>query len=86
MQVGAIGLIKAIDRFDPDHGVGFTTFALPTILGEVRRHFRDTTWAVHVPRRLQELRIGLAKAQEQLSQQLDRAPTATELGEGLTCA
>ncbi|WP_373560586.1 sigma factor [Streptomyces sp. 1331.2] len=49
MQVGAIGLIKAIDRFDPDHGVGFTTFALPTILGEVRRHFRDTTWAVHVP-------------------------------------
>ncbi|RKT09894.1 RNA polymerase sigma factor (sigma-70 family) [Streptomyces sp. 1114.5] len=84
MQVGAIGLIKAIDRFDPDHGVGFTTFALPTIFGEVRRHFRDTTWAVHVPRRLRELRIGLAKAQEQLSQQLDRAPTATELGEHLS--
>ncbi|MEV7781193.1 RNA polymerase sigma factor SigF [Kitasatospora sp. NPDC088351] len=97
VQVGTIGLIKAIDRFDPEHGVEFTTFALPTILGEIRRHFRDTTWAVHVPRRLQELRLTLAKAQELLSQRLDRAPTVAELAghlslsqeeviEGLTAA
>ncbi|GAA2780017.1 RNA polymerase sigma factor SigF [Kitasatospora paracochleata] len=83
MQVGAIGLIKAIDRFDPDRGVEFTTFALPTVIGEIRRHFRDTTWAVHVPRRLQELRISLAKAQDELSQRLDRAPTVDELAEYL---
>ncbi|MFD4656151.1 SigB/SigF/SigG family RNA polymerase sigma factor [Kitasatospora sp. NPDC058444] len=79
LQVGAVGLIKAIDRFDPDLGAEFTTFALPTVLGEIRRHFRDTTWAVHVPRRLQELRIVLAKAQERLAQELDRAPTVAEL-------
>ncbi|MFF7458441.1 SigB/SigF/SigG family RNA polymerase sigma factor [Kitasatospora sp. NPDC008115] len=81
LQVGALGLIKAIDRFDPELGVEFTTFALPTVLGEIRRHFRDTTWAVHVPRRLQELRITLAKAQERLAQRLDRAPTVAELAE-----
>ncbi|MFJ4095189.1 RNA polymerase sigma factor SigF [Kitasatospora sp. NPDC089913] len=84
LQVGSVGLIKAIDRFDPDHGVEFTTFAVPTILGEIRRHFRDTTWAVHVPRRLQELRITLARAQEKLSQRLDRAPTVAELAEHLS--
>ncbi|MFF8773017.1 RNA polymerase sigma factor SigF [Kitasatospora sp. NPDC015120] len=81
LQVGAVGLIKAIDRFDPELGVEFTTFALPTVLGEIRRHFRDTTWAVHVPRRLQELRITLARAQERLAQRLDRAPTVAELAE-----
>nr|BFD95972.1 RNA polymerase sigma factor SigF [Kitasatospora sp. Xyl93] len=97
LQVGAVGLIKAIDRFDPELGVEFTTFALPTVLGEIRRHFRDTTWAVHVPRRLQELRIVLAKAQDRLAQELDRAPTVAELAghlgisqeevvEGLTAA
>ncbi|WTT40527.1 SigB/SigF/SigG family RNA polymerase sigma factor [Kitasatospora sp. NBC_00085] len=84
LQVGTIGLIKAIDRFDHGHGVEFTTFALPTILGEIRRHFRDTTWAVHVPRRLQELRLSLAKAQDRLSQRLDRAPTVAELAEHLS--
>ncbi|MET9403956.1 SigB/SigF/SigG family RNA polymerase sigma factor [Kitasatospora sp. NPDC002965] len=83
LQVGTIGLIKAIDRFDHSHGVEFTTFAMPTILGEIRRHFRDTTWAVHVPRRLQELRLALAKAQERLAQGLDRAPTVAELAEDL---
>ncbi|MFF7995755.1 SigB/SigF/SigG family RNA polymerase sigma factor [Kitasatospora xanthocidica] len=83
LQVGAVGLIKAIDRFDPGLGVEFTTFALPTVLGEIRRHFRDTTWAVHVPRRLQELRIVLARAQEGLAQRLDRAPTVAELAEHL---
>ncbi|WP_395297814.1 RNA polymerase sigma factor SigF [Kitasatospora hibisci] len=83
IQVGSLGLIKAIDRFDPDRGVEFTTFAVPTILGEVRRHFRDTTWAVHVPRRLQELRITLAKARDVLFQHLGRAPTVGELAEHL---
>ncbi len=84
LQVGAVGLIKAIDRFDPELGVEFTTFAMPTVLGEIRRHFRDTTWAVHVPRRLQELRITLARAQERLAQRLDRAPTVAELAEHLS--
>ncbi|MEE1786585.1 SigB/SigF/SigG family RNA polymerase sigma factor [Streptomyces sp. SP17BM10] len=79
IQVGSVGLIKAIDRFDPDHGAEFTTFALPTILGEIRRHFRDATWAVHVPRRLQELRITLAKSRDELFQRLGRAPTVPEI-------
>ncbi|MFJ4184578.1 RNA polymerase sigma factor SigF [Kitasatospora sp. NPDC089509] len=79
IQVGSVGLIKAIDRYDPDHGAEFVTFALPTILGEIRRHFRDATWAVHVPRRLQELRITLAKARDVLFQRLGRAPTVAEL-------
>ncbi|MFJ3791653.1 RNA polymerase sigma factor SigF [Kitasatospora sp. NPDC090091] len=79
IQVGSLGLIKAIDRFDPGHGVEFTTFAVPTILGEIRRHFRDTTWAVHVPRRLQELRITLARARDVLFQRLGRSPTVAEL-------
>ncbi|MFI5642991.1 SigB/SigF/SigG family RNA polymerase sigma factor [Kitasatospora sp. NPDC051705] len=83
LQVGAIGLIKAIDRFDPDHGVEFSSFAIPTVMGEIRRHFRDNTWAVHVPRRLQELRLALAKAQDALSQQLDREPTVAELARHL---
>lgn len=83
MQVGSVGLIKAIDRFDPAYGVEFTTYAIPTIVGEIRRHFRDTTWSVHVPRRLQELRLELAKAQDALSQALDRDPTAAELAEHL---
>ena len=79
VQVGTVGLIKAIDRFDPDRGVEFPTFALPTIVGEIKRFFRDTSWAVHVPRRLQELRLQLAKATDELTQGLDRAPTTAEL-------
>jgi RNA polymerase sigma-B factor len=79
VQVGTIGLIKAIDRFDPSRDTEFTTFALPTIVGEIKRFFRDTSWAVHVPRRLQELRLALAKATEELTQRLDRAPTTAEL-------
>ncbi|BFV55259.1 RNA polymerase sigma factor SigF [Kitasatospora sp. CMC57] len=81
VQVGTVGLIKAIDRFDPDRGLEFSTFALPTIIGEIKRHFRDTTWAAHVPRRMQELRLTLVKAQEELEQRLDRAPTVAELAE-----
>jgi|GEM_PF-295215 RNA polymerase sigma-B factor len=78
-QTGVIGLIKAIDRFDLSREVEFTTFALPYIRGEIRRHLRDTTWAVHVPRRLQELRLELSRAKERLEARLGREPTASEL-------
>ncbi|WHM41368.1 RNA polymerase sigma factor SigF [Streptomyces sp. BPTC-684] len=83
IQVGTIGLIKAIDRFEHDRGVEFPTFAMPTIVGEIKRFFRDTSWSVRVPRRLQELRLDLAKAGDELAQQLDRAPTVGELAERL---
>ncbi|MFC7221019.1 RNA polymerase sigma factor SigF [Streptomyces polyrhachis] len=79
VQVGTIGLIKAIDRFELARGVEFPTFAMPTIVGEIKRFFRDTSWSVRVPRRLQELRLDLAKAGDELAQQLDRAPTVGEL-------
>ncbi|MCC3774512.1 RNA polymerase sigma factor SigF [Streptomyces sp. UNOB3_S3] len=79
IQVGTIGLIKAIDRFELTRGVEFPTFAMPTIIGEIKRFFRDTSWSVRVPRRLQELRLDLAKAGDELAQQLDRAPTVAEL-------
>ncbi|GAA0907530.1 RNA polymerase sigma factor SigF [Streptomyces thermoalcalitolerans] len=86
IQVGTIGLIKAIDRFELSRGVEFPTFAMPTIIGEIKRFFRDTSWSVRVPRRLQELRLDLAKAGDELAQRLDRAPTVGELAEylGLT--
>ncbi|WP_420705520.1 RNA polymerase sigma factor SigF [Streptomyces sp. NRRL F-5126] len=83
VQVGTIGLIKAIDRFELTREVEFATFAVPYIIGEIKRFFRDTSWAVHVPRRLQELRIDLAKASDELSQRLDRTPTTSELAERL---
>ncbi|BFO17623.1 RNA polymerase sigma factor SigF [Streptomyces sp. KM77-8] len=79
VQTGMIGLIKAIDRFELSREVEFTSFALPYIVGEIKRFFRDTTWAVHVPRRLQELRVELAKAREELASRLDREPTVGEL-------
>ncbi|WP_405861693.1 SigB/SigF/SigG family RNA polymerase sigma factor [Streptomyces sp. NBC_00090] len=79
LQVGTIGLIKAINRFDPDRAVEFSAFALPTIVGEMKRFFRDTSWAVRVPRRLQELRIDLAKGADTLEQDLGRRPTRAEL-------
>ncbi|MGW5116372.1 RNA polymerase sigma factor SigF [Streptomyces noursei] len=83
VQVGTIGLIKAIDRFDLSREVEFTTFAVPYIMGEIKRFFRDATWAVHVPRRLQELRIELAQAKERLFARLDRDPTVAELAQHL---
>ncbi|AZQ75536.1 RNA polymerase sigma factor SigF [Streptomyces ehimensis] len=86
IQVGTIGLIKAIDRFELTRGVEFPTFAMPTIIGEIKRFFRDTSWSVRVPRRLQELRLDLAKAGDELAQQLDRAPTVAELAERLGLA
>ncbi|PVC68682.1 B/F/G family RNA polymerase sigma-70 factor [Streptomyces sp. CS081A] len=79
VQVGTIGLIKAIDRFDISREVEFTTFAVPCIVGEIKRFFRDTSWAVHVPRRLQEARVELAKATEELSSRLGRSPSVAEL-------
>jgi RNA polymerase sigma-B factor len=83
VQVGTIGLIKAIDRFELSRGVEFPTFAMPTIVGEIKRFFRDTSWSVRVPRRLQELRLDLAKVGDELAQRLDRAPTVAELAEKL---
>ncbi|MGY0020421.1 SigB/SigF/SigG family RNA polymerase sigma factor [Streptomyces sp. cg35] len=81
VQVGTIGLIKAIDRFELSREVEFTSFAVPYITGEIKRFFRDTSWAVHVPRRLQEARIELSKATEELRSRLGRAPSTAELAE-----
>ncbi|WP_328501303.1 RNA polymerase sigma factor SigF [Streptomyces sp. NBC_00457] len=81
VQVGTIGLIKAIDRFEVSREVEFTTFAVPYIVGEIKRFFRDMSWAVHVPRRLQEARVELAKATEELRSRLGRTPTTRELSQ-----
>ncbi|MER5197305.1 RNA polymerase sigma factor SigF [Streptomyces sp. NPDC002755] len=79
VQVGVIGLIKAIDRFEISREVEFTSFAIPYIVGEIKRFFRDTSWSVHVPRRLQEARVQLAKATEELQSRMGRTPTVNEL-------
>lgn len=79
VQVASVGLLNAVNRFDPDSGSDFLAFAVPTIMGEVRRHFRDYGWAVKVPRRLKDLNQQLAKARSELSQTIGRAPTASEI-------
>ncbi|HZT44643.1 MAG TPA: SigB/SigF/SigG family RNA polymerase sigma factor [Gaiellaceae bacterium] len=79
IQIGAIGLIKAIDRFDLERGVELTTYATPNIIGEIKRHFRDRGWSVRVPRGLQELNVQLSRLVEQLTVQLERSPTVAEL-------
>jgi len=79
VQIGAIGLIKAIDRFDLERGVELTTYATPNIIGEIKRHFRDKGWSVRVPRGLQELNVQLSRLVEQLTVQLGRSPTIPEL-------
>jgi RNA polymerase sigma-B factor len=79
VQIGAIGLIKAIDRFDLDRGVELTTYATPNIIGEIKRHFRDKGWSVRVPRGLQELNVQLSRLMDQLTVQLSRSPTIPEL-------
>jgi RNA polymerase sigma-B factor len=79
VQVGAIGLLKSIDRFEPERGLEFSTYATPTILGEIKRHFRDVGWLLRVPRRAQELQTTIAAARSDLSQELHRAPTVREL-------
>jgi RNA polymerase sigma-B factor len=79
VQIGAIGLIKAIDRFDLERGVELTTYATPNIIGEIKRHFRDKGWSVRVPRGLQELNVQLSRLMEQLTVQFGRSPTIPEL-------
>ena len=79
MQVGYLGLLKAIDRFDPERGLEFTTFATPTILGEIKRHFRDKGWSVRVPRRLQELSAKVNQANDELTNELSRSPSVEEI-------
>jgi len=79
IQVARLGILKAVERFDPELGVPFNAFARPTVAGELRRHFRDTTWSVHVPRSLKDLHSGLGKASAALAGRLGRNPTAEEL-------
>ncbi|NYI05510.1 RNA polymerase sigma factor SigF [Allostreptomyces psammosilenae] len=79
VQVGTIGLINAIDRFDPERGVQFPTFAVPTIIGEIKRYFRDSVWSMHVPRRLQEMWLQVSAATEELTGALGRSPTIAEI-------
>ena len=83
VQVATIGLIKSIDRFDVERGVEFSTYATPTIVGEIKRYFRDKGWAIRVPRRLQEMKLALSRATAELSQRNGRAPTVAELAEHL---
>jgi RNA polymerase sigma-B factor len=83
IQVGTVGLLKAIDRFDLERGVEFTTYATPTIVGEIKRYFRDKGWAVKVPRRLQELNLAVNRAIERLTVKLGHSPTVAELAETL---
>ncbi len=86
VQVGTIGLIKSIDRFDTDRAVEFSTYATPTIIGEIKRYFRDKGWAIRVPRRLQELRMQIGAATAELTQSLGRSPTPRELAEHIGCS
>jgi RNA polymerase sigma-B factor len=79
VQVACVGLVKAFDRFDPERGLMFSTFAVPTILGELRRHVRDRTWRLHVPRDVRELSVALVRVVEELSGELGRSPTIDEL-------
>jgi RNA polymerase sigma-B factor len=81
VQVGSVGLIKAFDRFDVDRGVDFASYAVPTIVGEIRRHFRDKAWAMHVPRRLKELSLRISRLLDELTIELGRSPTVAELAE-----
>ena len=83
VQVGTIGLIKAIDRFDPERGLEFTTYATPTIMGEIKRHFRDKGWSVRVPRRLQELSAKVNQVTDELTNQLQHSPSVAEIAESL---
>ncbi|WP_077597738.1 SigB/SigF/SigG family RNA polymerase sigma factor [Olsenella urininfantis] len=83
IQVGTIGLIKAIDRFEPERGLEFTTFATPTIMGEIRRHFRDKGWSVRVPRRLQELSSKVNQMTDELTKELQRSPSVEEIAHAL---
>ncbi|MFC6153803.1 RNA polymerase sigma factor SigF [Nocardioides yefusunii] len=85
-QVGTIGLLKSIDRFETARGVEFASYATPTVIGEIKRHFRDRGWAIRVPRRLQELRLQITSATAEISQTLGRSPTPRELAEHIGCS
>jgi RNA polymerase sigma-B factor len=85
LQVASLGLIKAIDRFEPGRGTKFTSYAAPTILGELKRHFRDKGWALHVPRDLQERTLAVSRQTEVLSKKLGRSPKVREVAKGLGC-
>src|SRR5918996_2665294 len=85
LQVACLGLIKAIDRFEPGRGTKFTSYAAPTILGELKRHFRDKGWAIHVPRDLQERTLAVSRETEALSKQLGRSPKPREVARALRC-
>jgi RNA polymerase sigma-B factor len=86
VQVASLGLLKAVDRFDPERGLEFSTYATPTIVGELKRHFRDKGWAVRVPRRVQELHLRLASEVGTLSQQLGRSPTIGEIAQAASAS
>jgi len=79
IQTANVGLIKAVDKFDPERGVDFAGYAIPTIIGEIKRHFRDRTWSVRVPRRLQELRLSITEANSTLTHSLGRSPTVADI-------
>lgn len=83
VQVASLALVKAVDRFDPDRGHAFSSLAVPTIAGEIKRHFRDRTWAVRPPRDLQELGLQVDRAVTSLTQQLERSPTISEVAEAV---
>jgi RNA polymerase sigma-B factor len=83
LQVASLGLVKAIDRFDPDRGTAFSSYAVPTMAGEIRRHFRDAGWALHVPRSMQDMVMRVNDSMDNLSRRLGRAPTPAELAEDL---
>jgi RNA polymerase sigma-B factor len=85
IQVANMALVKAVDRFDPTFRVRFATFAVPTIIGELRRHFRDRTWSMRVSRRLKDLHLELKAASEQLAHDLGRSPSVDELADALDC-
>jgi RNA polymerase sigma-B factor len=86
LQVASMALVKAVDRFEPERGLAFSSFAVPTMIGEIKRHFRDTAWALHVPRALKERILLVERCERELSAKLGRAPTVEDLGEaaGLT--
>jgi RNA polymerase sigma-B factor len=83
VQTATVGLIKAVDKFDPERGTEFAAYAIPTIIGEIKRHFRDRTWDIRVPRRLQELRLSISEATSNLLQDLGRSPTIADIAEHL---
>ena len=86
IQVGMIGLVNAVDRFEPDRGTKFSTYATPTVVGEIKRYFRDRAWNLKVPRWLQELNLQVVKANDQLSQRLGRSPSVSEIAEHVGCS